>query len=95
MRLILDEEARAAIASGGGTLYVWANVHGCCHGAIATLRADTVPPSRRDLSFVCDEAEGVRVCLAAGGRVPKMLEVTLRGRRRKLAAYWNGLAYVM
>ena len=78
-----------AIRERGGALYVWPRKARCCGGTI-TLEAATRPPDR---VFRRIEAEGIDVFLPVGMAEPESLHVEI-GRRGRIRAFWNGLAWV-
>lgn len=94
MRIIADDQVKAAIRDRGGRLYVWTSVHGCC-APIVLLEAGTAPPLDRERRFDHVDAGDFDLLLDSGGRGrPQELVVTFRGRRKKIAAYWDDMAYV-
>ena len=92
MQVEVSPEAAAAIRRLGGRLWVWAaHPRVCCWGTPAYMHAATEPP--RGLSgFSLVPHDGLEIWFRApGGRVPDVLEIGLRGRRRpRVEAYWDG-----
>ncbi len=94
MRVVASSEAVRRVQDDGGKLYVWARSRHCCSGQVTYLEAATEAPEREFRPVGCD---GFEVYLDAHlGRGPDELHVELHGRRRpRLAAYWNGCAYIV
>ncbi len=94
MRVEATDEAVEFIKGRGGRLWVWPR-HPVRPGLV-TLDTATEPPGG-DLRFerVSHDA-GFNLFLdARGWGEPEFLDIDLRGwRRRRVAAFWNGLAYV-
>ena len=87
--LVASARAIAAIRGHGGALYVWPRKARCCGGAI-TLEAATKPPDR---AFRRVEADGIELFVPVGMMPPESLHIEL-GRRGRIRAFWNGLAWV-
>lgn len=88
-------EARAALAARGGDLYLWTSGHGCCVGRITLLEADTARPATGDHHFERVAGRGFDLFVDLGTRTPpKELVLELRGRHKRIAAFWNGQAWV-
>jgi hypothetical protein len=94
MRVVASPEAVRRVQDEGGKLFVWARPARCCAGRITYLEAATEAPERE---FRAVGHDGFEVFLDASlARTPEELHVELHGRRRpRLAAYWNGCAYVV
>ena len=91
VRVDASEEVRAYLRERGGRLFVWTSAHWECQHRITTLEADTDRPPYEDAHFERVYSGDFEVFLDMGSwRRPDMLELALRGRRRKIAAYWNG-----
>jgi hypothetical protein len=94
----VSTEAAGFVAITGGELWVWA-AHGrmCCAGSPAWMHAATEPPT--GLSGFSEVAAdgGVRIWFrGVGERLPDVLEIGLRGRRRpRVEAYWDGCLMAM
>jgi hypothetical protein len=87
--------AREVILGSGGDVYVWTKRHGWLFGGIWMLEADTMRPTDPDLKFERLAAKGFDVFLDLGPcPVPERLVLELRGRRSRIAAYWNNQSYV-
>lgn len=89
MELVAAPGVIDAIRERGGALYVWPRKARCCGGAI-TLEAATDPP---DKVFRRVEVDGIELYLTVGMMLPESLHVEI-GRRGRIRAYWNGLAWV-
>ena len=88
-----SEDARAMIAGHGGRVFVWVSVHPGFPCALCLLETSFEPPRKGDLSFRRVHGPGFDVYLEATQRIwPKSLE--FGRRRRRVEAYWNGLAWV-
>ena len=94
MELVATPGALDHLRRHGGALYVWPLKAKCCGGTIE-LRASTDRPNRvfRRVDDVTIDPD-IELYLTAGMADPDSLHVEL-GRRGKLRAYWNGLAWVM
>jgi hypothetical protein len=92
MQVELSPEATELVHRLGGRLWVWAaRPRVCCAGTPAYMHAATEQPHR--LSGFRLVAHGdVQIWFRApGGRVPDVLEIGVRGRRRpRVEAYWDG-----
>ena len=61
---------------------------------LCLLEASLDPPTKRDLGFRRIQAPGFDLYLDATQHIwPKTMEFALR-RRRRVEAYWNGLAWL-
>ena len=75
-------------------MFVWISVHPGIPYALCLLETSLEPPRKRDLSFRRVAAPGFELYLDATQQDwPKVLEFGLH-RRRRVDAYWNGLAWV-
>ena len=94
MRIVASSEAGSLVQEQGGRLFVWARTGRCCGGRITYLEASTEAPERE---FRPVGGDGFEVFLDTRlARVPEELHVELHGRRHpRLAAYWNGCAYIV
>lgn len=93
MRVEVSPEVAEFVCARGGRLWVWAaRPPKCCTPAF--MRAATEPPAGLS-GFHLIPAEGLEVCFRApAGRVPDVLEIGLRGRRRtRVEAYWDGCLF--
>ena len=94
VEVVAPDEVRDFVATHGGRLFVWISVHPGVPCAICLLEASLEPPARRDLDFRRIGAPGFDLYLEARQRIwPKRMEFALR-RRRRVEAYWNGLAWI-
>ncbi len=95
MRLEVSPGAAEFIRARGGRLWVWAaRPPRCCTPSF--MRAATEPPPGLS-GFRRIPAEGLEVCFRApAGRVPDVLEIGLRGRRRtRVEAYWDDCLFAL
>ena len=94
MRVVASPEAVHRVQEQGGQLFVWAKSTRCCSGMTTKLETSTEQPDRE---FRRAGGDGFEVFLDARlAREPDELHVELHGRRRpRLAAYWDGCAYVI
>ena len=92
MHVEVSPEAAGLVRERGGRLWVWAaRPRVCCSGTLAFMPAATEPPpGMTGVRLV--SGTSVEVWFRApAGRVPDVLEVGLRGRRRpRIEAYWDG-----
>jgi hypothetical protein len=96
MRVLASDEVREHIARRGGRVYVWTTDHRCCSGRLTLLKADTTRPPRWQGRSDPLEAEGLEVFLDTGFHgQPLDLELELRGRKKRISAFWNGCAFVI
>jgi hypothetical protein len=95
MRIRATDEVAAAVRERGGRLYVWTSPHRCCTGSLVLLETASEPPDDGARDFRAHDAGGYQVLLDMGGRrLPDELVLELRGRRRKVVAFWNDQAWV-
>jgi hypothetical protein len=95
MRIRATDEVAAAVREGGGRLYVWTSSHRCCTGPLVLLETASEPPGGGVRDFRAHDAGGYEVFLDMGGqRLPDELVLEVRGRRRKVVAFWNDQAWV-
>ena len=95
MKVTATDEVRELVREQGGRLYVWTSVHGCCTGKLTLLEAGTVRPPTAGRRFRESDAGGFELLLDLGGqRQPEELVLELRGRRKKIAAFWNDQVWV-
>jgi len=102
VRVDVSPEAGQLVREQGGRLWVWAaRPWGCCWGTPAYMYAATTPPQRIAPSAFSPvdpiDADGLEVWFRApGGRLPDVLEIALRGKRRPhVEAYWDGCSYML
>jgi hypothetical protein len=94
VEVLAPDDVSEFVAAHGGRLFVWVSVHHGFPYTLCLLDASLEPPARRDLSFRRIKAPGFDVYLEATQRIwPRQLEFALR-RRRRVEAYWNGLAWI-
>ena len=96
MRIVASEEARQLVRQAGGLLFVWPRRSRTSRAAITTLQTSCEPPPGA-LDFLRFEAGDFLAFLHPSLKtLPRDLEFQVRGRRRRrIAAYWNGLAYLL
>jgi hypothetical protein len=94
VRVEASAEAVEFIRARGGTLWVWPR-HAARPGLVTVDTATDPPPGDLRFQAVAHEA-GFRLLLdPRGWGDPEYLDIELRGRRRRrVAAFWNGLAYL-
>jgi hypothetical protein len=93
VRVVSSPDVAETVQAGGGRLYVWPRQGSCCGKANLTL--DTGPGPRAGVEFDRVPAEGFELHMARMGRLPDELHLEVHGRRRKrVAAYWDGCAWV-
>ena len=92
MRVEVSSEAAGLIRRHGGRLWVWATRPAlCCGGTPAYMHAATEqPPSLSGFTLVSGQDVAIWF-RAPTGRLPDLLEIGVRGRRRpRVEAYWDG-----
>jgi len=95
MRIRATDEVAAAVRERGGRLYVWTSAHRCCSVQTVLLETGSEPPVGEGRQFRSHDAGGYEVLLDMGRqRQPEELVLELRGRRRKVVAFWNDQAWV-
>ena len=93
MEVVVSEEAAELIAARGGRLYVWLTKGRCC-GGLTVLRAAHEPQRGRDFRRVFDQ-DGFELYLPRTlATLPQKLELDVHRFPRRVAAYWNGCAWV-
>ena len=93
MQLVASRDTLQAIRDRGGALYVWPTKARCCGGTVE-LRASTERPAKVFRRVEVPGSDpGVELYLTAGMRDPESLHLEL-GRRGRVRAFWNGLAWV-
>ena len=97
MRVEVSPEAEEFLWQQGGRVWVWvARPMMCCWGTPAFMHAATEPPpGMSGFSPVSSAGLDVQFRIPAG-RVPDVLEIVLRGKRRpRVEAYWDGCVYAL
>ena len=96
MRVTATADAAQFIGAHGGQLFVWPAEHRSARLTLALLEASVDPPPGA-LDFRRVEAGTFLLFMhPAIKTLPEELVVVLRGRRRpRIAAYWDGLAYIV
>jgi hypothetical protein len=100
MRVEVSPDAARLLRELGGRLWVWAaRPRLCCWGTPAYMHAATERPSGLSGFRLVPQTgqDGVEVWFRApAGRVPDVLEIGLRGKRRpRVEAYWDGCRFAL
>ena len=92
MRVQVSPEAAGLVREHGGQLWVWAaRPPVCCCGTPAYMHAATKRPQGLSGFSLVSRADVDVWFRAPSGRVPEVLEIGLRGRRKpRVEAYWDG-----
>ncbi len=96
MQADVSPAAAGLVRQLGGRLWVWvARPRVCCWGTPAYMHAATERPLGLS-GFSLVSQDGVEIWFRApAGRVPDVLEIGVRGRRRpQVEAYWDGCRIV-
>jgi hypothetical protein len=94
VEIVAPDEVRDFVAAHGGRLFVWVQAHPGMLYVPCLLEASLEPPRRRDLSFRRVTAPGFDLYLEGTQKIwPRVMEFGLR-RRRRVEAYWNGMAWI-
>jgi len=94
VRILTTPEARSMIVEAGGLLFVRLSRLAGAQGRIRTLEVTTEPPEDA-LDYQRFETKGFLLFLQPGLRPPHELHVDVVGWiRRRVAAFWNGCAFV-
>lgn len=90
----MSDAAREIVLARGGEVFVWLHSRRCCGGAAVELAVSLEPPhSGRDFEELA--VDGLRVHVSLGRRSPpEEILLDVRGRRRRLEAYWDGCSFV-
>ncbi|MGB7806038.1 MAG: hypothetical protein WBM72_10585 [Actinomycetota bacterium] len=95
MRIESTPEVRSYVRERGGLLFVRAKRFGSALCGVTLLEATTEPPPDA-LDWRRIETHGFLVFVPRAMRLPKALELRVRGRiRRRIDALWDGCAYVI
>jgi hypothetical protein len=96
MRIVATPEARSHVLERGGLLFVRVRRGiGVRAGGMSVLETTTEPPADA-LEWRRFEARGLLVFVPRTMRLPATLHLRIRGRlRRRVAALWNGSAFVL
>ena len=95
MKITAADGVTDVVRERGGRLYVWASSHRCCTGTLTLLETGSESPPGAERRFRQIDAGGFDLMLDLGARsVPEELVLQLRGRRKKIAAFWNDQAWV-
>jgi hypothetical protein len=94
VEIVAPDDVREFVEARGGRLYVWISVHHGVRSTLCLLEASLEHPKKGDLYFRRIRAPGFDLYLEATQRIwPKTMEFALR-RRRRVEAYWNGMAWI-
>jgi hypothetical protein len=93
VEVVAAADVRDFVADHGGRVFVWISVHPGFPASLCLLETALKPPMR-DVGFRRIGGPGFDVYLESTQRTwPKVLEFALK-RRRRVEAYWNGLAWI-
>ena len=93
MRVVAPPDVADVLQRQGGRLFVWPERGRCCGRGAITL--ETGPSAKEGVEFERVPASGFELYLARMGRLPEELHLDVHGRRRpRVAAYWDGCAWV-
>jgi hypothetical protein len=97
MRVEVAPEAARFAGERGRRLWVWAaRPRVCCWGTPAYMHVATEQPPGLQGFRLVSQADVEVWFRAPAGRVPDVLEVGLRGRRRtRVEAFWDGCRYAL
>jgi hypothetical protein len=95
VRVVASPDAVKLVRESGGKLFVRASpIRSCCGGPVTFLKASTKPDESAFRQVGHGEIE-----LYIDKRLPGLpdeLDLEVRGwRKKRVAAYWNGCAYVL
>lgn len=94
IEIVAPDEVGEFVAAHGGRLFVWVMAHPSMLYVPCLLETSLEPPRKRDLSFRRVRAPGFDLYVDRTQKTwPKVLELALR-RRRRVEAYWNGMAWI-
>ena len=88
MDVVAKPEVIESIQERGGALYVWPRKARC--GGTIRLEASTERPDR---AFRRVTVRGIELYVTVGLKQPESLHLEL-GRRGRIRAFWNGLAWI-
>ena len=95
MRIKASPEARSWIREQGGLLFVRLSRVLSARGAMRNLLVSTEPPPDA-FEYQRFETKGFVLFLQPGVIPPNEMHVEVVGRiKRRLAAFWNGCAYIV
>ena len=95
MRIRATPEARSWIRERGGLLFIRLSRVVSARGAMRSLLVSTEPPTDA-FDYQRFETKGFVLFLQPGVAPPTEMHVEMVGRiRRRLAAFWNGCAFVV
>jgi hypothetical protein len=92
--VVAPDDVREHVAAHGGRVFVWVRVPRGFLFTPCMLETSLELPGRRGLAFRRLNGPGFDIFLEATQTLwPRTLEFALR-RRRRVEAYWNGLAWI-
>ena len=95
MRVVASDAAVDLIRARGGDLYVWVKTSRCCTGGAHTLATAHEPPAGREFRRV-DGQRGFDLFVSSRLRtLPVELQLERTRRRARVAAYWDGCAWIV
>jgi hypothetical protein len=99
MRVDVSAEAGEFVRGQGGRLWVWAaRPRVCCGGSPTYMHAAIEHPARLSgfHALAAAPADLEIWFRAPAGRLPEVLEIGMRGRRRpRVEAYWDGCLFAL
>jgi hypothetical protein len=96
MRVVASDEVCRFLRDHGGRLYVWTSGHRCCSGGLTLLEATTKRPPGWTRESQPIDAGSFELFLDTGTHgLPRDLVLELKGRRRKIRAFWDGCAFII
>jgi hypothetical protein len=96
MEITATPEARSWISERGGMLFVRLSRLASVRGAMRSTLIVTTEPPADALDYRRFETKGFLLFLQPGVRPPRRLAVAVVGwLRRRVAAFWNGCAWVV
>jgi len=94
VELVAPAEVADFVAAHGGRLFVWVSAHPGFPSTVCLLEASLEPP-KGDVGFRRIPAPGFDVYLESTQKLwPRTIELALK-RRRRVEAYWNGVAWIV
>jgi hypothetical protein len=94
VEIVAPGEVGDFVAAHGGRLFVWVSAHPGMLYVPCLLETSLEPPRKRELSFRRVTAPGFDLYLEGTQKIwPRVMEFGLR-RRRRVEAYWNGMAWI-
>ena len=94
MRIVASASAERLVEESGGRLYVWPKKAGCC-GGLTTLASATSRPGGREFRSVAVSGRVEVLVPDDLARLPDEMHLEVCRFPRRVAAYWNGCAWVV